>query len=604
MNAPGEPTVGDPNAHVSEFLRYYVGFANSPGYAVLINGLWGVGKTYVINRLLGQLFSDNKRYAYVSLFGLSSIGDIDRALLQARYPVLSWRSTKIAGKVAKAALSFLNADPDLKPEDLTDQPDFDLIVFDDLERVDMPINQVLGYLNGFVEQDGKKVLVLANEDEIHADGTYRKRREKLIGQTLEVAPDFTAALAHFRSTLTDAGLRDWLQEHEDDVRRISEQSALKNLRVLQQTMWDFERLYSVLTPEQRTSETGLLTLFRLFFAVSLEVRSGRVAPQDLLDRNNAYVREMMSKKSGPFVEAVNRYSDVQLTDTTLSDQTLHAVLIKGIFDADAIREDIERSRAFFADEPEPAWQTVWHVFDRSDAEFEAALSEMERAFHLREYGEAGEVLHVLAIRNWLARNGIIGVSLAQALEQGYQYIDDIYFAGRLRGRDPVPMDDLRYGSWGGLGFFDRETQEFGELYTHLRNRQDQATLDQLPAIGSELVDLLRTAPDEFVERITSEEHRLVRVPVLASVEVGKFVDAFLPLHPSKHRAVLLGLKERYTHARIVNELAKEQPWLESLRSALKSAANNLSTIGKHRLSEQVRWSLDQVLGSGEDHAQA
>lgn len=41
-----------------------------------------------------------------------------------------------------------------------------IICFDDLERCCIPINEILGYMNGLVEHNKCKVIVLANEKEI------------------------------------------------------------------------------------------------------------------------------------------------------------------------------------------------------------------------------------------------------------------------------------------------------------------------------------------------------------------------------------------------------------------------------------------------------
>lgn len=40
------------------------------------------------------------------------------------------------------------------------------IIFDDLERCSIVIPNILGYINQFVENNGLKVIVIANEDEI------------------------------------------------------------------------------------------------------------------------------------------------------------------------------------------------------------------------------------------------------------------------------------------------------------------------------------------------------------------------------------------------------------------------------------------------------
>ena len=45
-------------------------------------------------------------------------------------------------------------------------PEKYILVFDDLERCNMDINRVLGYINRFVEHDGAKVIIIADQEKI------------------------------------------------------------------------------------------------------------------------------------------------------------------------------------------------------------------------------------------------------------------------------------------------------------------------------------------------------------------------------------------------------------------------------------------------------
>ena len=38
----------DKNKHVKDFLDYYLNFSREPKYAVMLNGAWGTGKTFLI----------------------------------------------------------------------------------------------------------------------------------------------------------------------------------------------------------------------------------------------------------------------------------------------------------------------------------------------------------------------------------------------------------------------------------------------------------------------------------------------------------------------------------------------------------------------------
>lgn len=82
----------DRNQHVREYLTYYLGFQTPPNFAVLLDGTWGIGKTFFIKDFMTQFEGGGLRRAYVSLYGLSSFEEIDKAVLRAIYPLLDKRT--------------------------------------------------------------------------------------------------------------------------------------------------------------------------------------------------------------------------------------------------------------------------------------------------------------------------------------------------------------------------------------------------------------------------------------------------------------------------------------------------------------------------------
>jgi hypothetical protein len=87
--------VGDsPNSHIDEYLNYYVNFPHSPGFAVILNGAWGIGKTYLLKGFLENQRKLGKKCVYVSLYGLDALDEIDNALLRSIYPLLAMKGTR------------------------------------------------------------------------------------------------------------------------------------------------------------------------------------------------------------------------------------------------------------------------------------------------------------------------------------------------------------------------------------------------------------------------------------------------------------------------------------------------------------------------------
>ncbi len=160
-------------------------------YAVMIDGEWGSGKTYFVkNELIKKLenyIKDKddedsvKKIIYLSLYGMKSIEDISKQMVYEAY--LS--NLNDAKSLAKAGIKFskillptvfdvinnkfgINIDKDKISETICDFASLKntLLIFDDLERCDCPINEVLGYINNFVEQDHLKVIIVANQKEL------------------------------------------------------------------------------------------------------------------------------------------------------------------------------------------------------------------------------------------------------------------------------------------------------------------------------------------------------------------------------------------------------------------------------------------------------
>lgn len=84
--------MSNPNEHIEDFLKYYFKLKNSPHYAVLLKGNWGVGKTWLLKDVMKQLDSPDdhtKKYLYVSLYGVESFKDIENEFFRELYPLLS-----------------------------------------------------------------------------------------------------------------------------------------------------------------------------------------------------------------------------------------------------------------------------------------------------------------------------------------------------------------------------------------------------------------------------------------------------------------------------------------------------------------------------------
>ena len=159
-------------------------------YAIMIDGAWGSGKTYLVKEILIPKLQDTNKERNaicISLYGLKSKEEIASAIFTSVIEQRIGKGTKILPMLtasAKALADFVGIGSDATRDvrDSVISPFLDYkkhyFIFDDLERCSMPINEALSYINCFLEQKKAKVLIIANEEEI---GSVELPENRLLG---------------------------------------------------------------------------------------------------------------------------------------------------------------------------------------------------------------------------------------------------------------------------------------------------------------------------------------------------------------------------------------------------------------------------------------
>lgn len=595
----------DPNQHVYDFLNYYTDFAEPPKYAVLLEGPWGVGKTHLVNQFLSSRFGGRSDdFVYISLFGLKSTKDIDDALYAQAHPFMASKKAQLAGRVFKTFLKHkgIELEGEFKVREFLETKEFAIYVFDDLERSNMSINEVFGYINEFVEHDGCKVILLANEKEIEQNEAYRARREKVVGKTLRVHSAFHEALLKFVAHIEDSEFQKLLVNQEDEIAHLYNSSEIDNLRVLQQTIWDFERLYAACSEEHRRAAPAMVSLLRFFFPLSFEFKVGRLDGEQILARATGLVSILLnqddSEEAGRWKEIRDRYAGVNLLDGLLSSEVLESILAKGYIPTEAIRDCLDSSPFFASQQTEPGWRTVWHFYERPDDLFQTALADMEERFARREYTLHGEILHVFSLRLWLASEQLIAITREEARQQCATYVDDLKASGRL-----PPMSTRfelrdRHESYDGLGFHEDKSQDFQDLALYLSKQRNDVFKESLPAQAGDLLKLLGNNYEQFASRIgnpqADEGENFYSTPILAAMNPAAFVNALVNLAPHQQRRVLLSLSARYAHRNVSRDLPDEVNWLRSVKRLLEDSTDQ-SVLTQKRQAKFAEWFIDPIL---------
>ena len=217
------------NRQVADAIVAYWKFGYPQRHALMVNGKWGSGKTHLLEEIREALIDrrlsgDSSKPLYITLYGVKDATEIGEQIYQQMHPFLSHRGTRFVGALMKGILkttvkidlselhkgdlSLGSQLPDVRVSELLGTASQRVIIFDDFERAAMSPIDLLGYINPFVEHDGCKVIILANEGNIEdTEGKYKERKEKTVGQTLQVTADVELAFSAFMREVDTPDLR-------------------------------------------------------------------------------------------------------------------------------------------------------------------------------------------------------------------------------------------------------------------------------------------------------------------------------------------------------------------------------------------------------------
>ena len=338
--------------------------ADYTDYAIMINGEWGSGKTYFWNNKvrnkIESLSLNGKKYTtiYMSLYGISNLEDISKKIFIETTQLMdknlkkymdSHQESRIP-EYAKTGLNMANSFGLSQNSDKMDYASFfatddKILCFDDLERANVDVIDILGYINNFVEHDHIKTIIICNEKELSAklkstnlemktfiatyildkEGSllnsdkpmvekisdkieyvfdkandYERIKEKLIGETFEYVPKFNYIIdGLLMRYYKNEELMKFLREHTSLTTSTFVKSGTRNLRILKHALNDFSKVYEVVNKYYPNTKLRVLQTMLIFtIAVSFEIKAGKITKDKFvtIESNEEYKAILVSSR--------------------------------------------------------------------------------------------------------------------------------------------------------------------------------------------------------------------------------------------------------------------------------------------------------------------
>jgi hypothetical protein len=328
-------------------------------YSIMITGQWGAGKTFFIKNSIEP--NVGKEILYVSLNGIKDLGDIDKQIVLSVYPILDSKSVKAVGSVAGAALKYFKLDGLKEVVDIKDLPkkiNDKILCFDDIERAKIDIDQLLGYINKFVEHMAIKTLLICNEDKISNVELYKDIKEKIIGITLKYTPDYVDVIDTIIRDYSeiDPKYYDFLKSTTDIIGEVFNKSESTNIRILKQSVIYFRKIYYLLsTIENEYINYEAICKFHL--STFFESRLGKIDEvvfEKYLSDIQAfwmakYFNDKENKEKNYIENFLDRYFDGQESNVIFLN-SIYSYIKSGYIDVNNLNAEIE-SKFISADTP-------------------------------------------------------------------------------------------------------------------------------------------------------------------------------------------------------------------------------------------------------------
>ena len=337
--------------------------ADYTDYAIMINGEWGSGKTYFWNNKIkpkidGMQFN-GKRYStiYMSLYGISNLEEISKKIFIETTQLMDKNVKKhmdITGKYsipeyAKTGLNMANVFGANTGEKINYEKFFatddKVLCFDDLERANVDVIDILGYINNFVEHDHIKTIIICNEKELSTKlknsnlemktfiatyildkqgklsneekpmveriqdeieyvfdkaNDYERIKEKLIGETFEYRPEFNYIINGILMRYeNDKELIRFLRENTPYIINTFNKSGKRNLRILKHSLNDFKKVFEMVNKYYPNTNYRVMQTMLIFtIAISFEIKAGKITKDKFvyIQNNEEYKSTVISSK--------------------------------------------------------------------------------------------------------------------------------------------------------------------------------------------------------------------------------------------------------------------------------------------------------------------
>ncbi len=591
-------------------LEHYFELA-TPGFAVLLTGEWGCGKTWFIEQILNRL--NKKKYARFSIAGCKTTSDLNNQLFAA-YGIKNAKFAKyVNGAISAGAPAFIaekvavavNAGKALFIEKFIKSNA--VVVIDDLERSDLPTPVLIGYINDLVEQRKCSVILIANLEKLEKKNKgFAEVKEKIIGKVYTVETEVHSAVRHFYQNMSMENLS------LDDAIRCVEvvfQNTGHNIRAINYAFSDFKQLYNSSASMQKLGADDKELVIRLFlevliYRVGLATRvitesdmcnavlmlNGNGARARLINRDESEDEKLFRELCNEAYRKITAYStrvtnlwfqsnSFMVGRSIIPIELIKDFFCKGALNINLLNRSIEKAINFGKDVPEWHCLIAYEVFD-DEQEFQATYDAMWQKLLTCEPMHPGDFLHLIGIYIEFSEIGFGNISIDEISKVASKYLSESNWSREVLEE---VFDITTATGWSKYGYRSVEHPARINIWNELKSLKSSIVVDANTQVVLDLPLCIKQQPDSAYSLMTrfcyNEGQKgnmgLYDQAVLVHLDVPAFVEAVLSTSAATQRNICVFLSQRYTIA---------AHWIENLFDEVSVLKNIIDEFECQRAS--------------------
>ena len=605
--------------------------ADYTDYAIMINGEWGSGKTYFwnhkIKNKIESLQLNGRKYTtiYMSLYGISNLEEISKKIFIETTQLMDKNLKKYMDshgqttipEYAKTGLDMANFFGVTKNGEKVDYEAFfstddKVLCFDDLERANVDVVDILGYINNFVEHDHIKTIIICNEKELATKfkssniemktfiatylldkqneltkgeekpmvekirdkieyvfdnaNDYERIKEKLIGETFEYAPKFNYIINGLLMRYeNNPDLIRFLRENTNLIISTFNKSGTRNLRILKHSLNDFKKIFEIVNKAYPNTKLRVLQTMLIFtIAVSFEIKAGKITKNKFVNiqSNEEYKailvssRVLMDNRQFYIKEFDNNYYFNFKSEYRFF-KFIEIYVRTRIFDMKALKKDMDAIINTIDTEKLPGYKRLlteeyWKI---SDEQFPRIIQEV-----IDEVKKGSlqliEIVKLFSYFSYFIKRGLINNDIKETKQ--------IFIDGMNKSVQISKYCDNVEEELSRVGIINESSQEMEEVLKHFEKLNNQLEEKMYKDKADEIFRYIPIKMEQFYDRFDSE---CMEFPIF------KYYDAYRMFQRItcasnedivRIKEILIDRAKKYT-----DKLKSEYAFMKQLKSVLE-----------------------------------